>query len=89
VAGVTTPTQAVATIGATSQKYQSLTIRFSLDATYQDFLKFLQDLQSSLRIVDIENLDIQTAGNSRIPIGGTLPEPVYHFGLALRTYWLK
>lgn len=79
----------VATIGASTQKYDALTIHFSVDSTYQDFLKFLNDLQTSLRIVDIVNLQIASAGNTRIPIGGTTPEPVYHFGLALKTYWLK
>ncbi len=81
--------QTVASIGSSQQKYDALTIHFGVDTTYQDFKKFLEDLQSSLRIVDVTSLSIQPAGGSRVPLGGGQAEPVYHFGLALKTYWLK
>ncbi len=81
--------QMVATIGSSNQKYDMLTIKFDVDSTYQDFQKFLADLQSSLRIVDLVSLSIGPSGASGVPQGGTTHEPLYHFGISLRTYWLK
>ena len=81
--------QTVATIGSSNQKYDMLTIKFDVDSTYQDFQKFLGDLQASLRIVDLVSLSIQPAGGNRVSQDGVTPESVYHFGIGLRTYWLK
>lgn len=81
--------QTVTALGASNQKYDMLTIKFDVESTYQDFQKFLADLQASLRIVDLVALSIQQSGGSRVPQGGTISEPLYHFGISLRTYWLK
>lgn len=75
---------AVGFVGAGGQKYDSLTLKFSTSGTYTSFLQFLQDLETSLRIVDLETLSLRA--------GGTKPgqsEPSYDYDVTLRTYWLK
>lgn len=83
---VSTPASAVAsnngvaTIGASGQKYDSVTIHFSTKGTYTDFLALLTDLEQALRVVDLVELKLQPGQ------GGS---SVYAYDLTLRTYWLK
>jgi len=81
--------QTVATIGSNNKKHDMLTIKFNVDSTYDNFKKFLTDLQSSLRIVDLVSLSIQPGSGVRTSPSGAATEPVYHFSIGLRTYWLK
>jgi Tfp pilus assembly protein PilO len=55
-----------------------VTISFSFTASYQNFLAFLQDIQSSLRILDITHLTVTTN-----------PTGTYTYSIQLTTYWLK
>lgn len=68
------------TIGATGQKYDSVTIHFSTHGTYTNFLSLLKDLEQSLRVVDLTQLTLA-------------PSPTdaqsFTYDLTLRTYWLK
>lgn len=82
-ASAATSKTAVGTVGAAAQKYDSLTIKFATHATYQDFLRFLTDLEASLRVVDLMSLTIADGGETQAG------EPVYNFAISLRTYWLK
>ncbi len=77
---------AVVEIGTSDQKYDSLTFTFSTNATYQTFVRFLRELESSLRIVDLVSLTMDPGGES---VQGQSPEPTYAFKVTLRTYWLK
>jgi len=93
---------ALGAIGASNQKYDSLTLTFSTIASYPAFVAFLTDLESSLRIVDLVSLTIAPSGGSTavasatnaFPTGARNPtatrtEPLYTFNMTLRTYWLK
>jgi len=73
---------AIGSIGAGKQKHNSLTLKFTTAGTYEDFRGFLQDLERSLRIVDLVSLGLGGGG----PQSG---EPTYRFDLTVRTYWLK
>jgi len=75
---------ALGAIGATRQKFDSLTLRFSTRATYPVFTTFLENLESSLRIVDLVSLSL-------VPDSVTEEEgePMYRFDITVRTYWLK
>lgn len=75
----------VGAIGAGSEPYDSLTLRFATQGTYSSFVRFMEDLESSLRIVDLEELGLELS--SAQPPGGT--EPIYRYTLTVRTYWLK
>lgn len=69
--------------------YDSLTMRFSTNGTYPNFVSFMKSLETSLRIVDLVSLSLETTGLTQPAIGGNPPEPVYRFSITLRTYWLK
>lgn len=71
------------TIGAQSRVHDSLTLRFTTRGTYANFSAFLKDLESSLRIVDLEELEI---GREQALASGMQS---YRYNLTLRTYWLK
>lgn len=76
-------TGTIGSIGTGQQKFDSLTLKFSTRGTYDDFKAFLEDLESSLRIVDLVTLDITPDAGA---IGG---QPVFRYDLTIRTYWLK
>jgi len=66
-------------VGASGDPVGSAQISFGLSASYDDFLAFLQDLEHSLRIVDVESISFTTGGSASI----------YDFSLSIRTYWLR
>ena len=75
---------AASAIGASKQRYDSLTIKFTTQGSYDTFRKFLTDLESSLRVVDLVSLSI-TRGGAQAGSAGL----VYSYDITLRTYWLK
>jgi len=61
-----------------SKSYDSSTISFDFVASYDNFRKFMHDIESSLRIINIKSIDFQSADNN-----------LYQFRVSLETYWLK
>jgi hypothetical protein len=59
-------------------KYNSLAINFTVAMSYENFIRFLQRLESNLRLADITNISFSANdfGN-------------YDFSVSLKTYWLK
>lgn len=53
-------------------------ISFSVSAPYQQFIEFMRDLESNLRIMDLSHLTVAVSDT------GT-----YDFGVQLSTYWLR
>lgn len=78
-------------IGATapSGAYDSLTLRFSTSGTYPNFVSFIENLEASLRIVDLVSLVLDSTGLMQPALGSAPAEPIYRFDIILRTYWLK
>lgn len=72
---------AVGTVGSAKQKYDSLTLKFTTQGSYNTFREFLSDLESSLRIVDLVSLTLARSSD-----GGA---GTYSYDITLRTYWLK
>ena len=66
-------------IGPDNNPYGSIILSFSVSAPYDSFRGFLQDLEKSLRIVDITSLGFTASDKG----------DVYDYNLALRTYWLR
>jgi Tfp pilus assembly protein PilO len=64
-------------VGPSSDPVGSVSLGFSVMASYEDFLAFLQDIEHSLRILDVENLTFDAATAGR-----------YSFNFTVRTYWL-
>ena len=69
-------------IGATNQDFNSIDLSFSVTGSYERFIAFLQDLERSLRILDVTEVKFSTPTDS-------LKGNNYDFGIGLRAYWLK
>ena len=65
----------------TELDFNSVDLSFSVTGSYEWFIAFLQDLEKSLRILDVTEIKFATADMSS---GNN-----YDFGLGLRAYWLK
>jgi len=74
--GAASPQQALA-VGGSSAPVGSVDVSFAVAADYNDFLAFLDDLEHSLRLVDVEKLSFTTS------TGATTD-----YTLDIRTYWL-
>lgn len=68
-----------ATLGPDSNPYGSMELSFTVTASYDTFQQFLQDLEGSLRIVDVDSLSFTSTDKS----------DQYDYNVSLRTYWLK
>jgi len=56
----------------------TVTVTFSVSTTYPNFISFLEDLERSLRVLDITGITLSSADNG-----------VYTYGVTLDTYWLN
>lgn len=65
-------------VGADDSPVGSAVISFSTTARYEDFVRFIKDLEASLRIIDITGINFSTRE-------GDLLE----FALSVKTYWLR
>lgn len=63
-----------------TKDYGIFRMEFSTTATYENFLKFIKDVESSLRLSDIESITFSSdeAGKN-----------TYVYTVKLKTYWLK
>ena len=77
VSDSSTPRNALA-VGSSGDTVGSVTVNFSVAADYDTFLAFLHDLEHSLRIVDVESIDLGVG-----QAGG-----LAQYQVTLRTYWL-
>ncbi len=66
-----------AAVGVSGDPVGSVTLGFGISASYDDFLVFLQDLEHSLRVLDIENLSFKADDKDKAD-----------YTFTLRTYWL-
>lgn len=78
----------IGSIGGGRQKHDSLTLKFATRGTYQSFVTFLQELEASLRVVDLVslNLEREVVAQSEAKSGA---EPIFRYDITIRTYWLK
>jgi Tfp pilus assembly protein PilO len=65
-------------LGSDNNKYGTVGLSFSVSSSYDNFQNFLNDLEKSLRLVDITDLSI--TGND---------SGVFDFSVGMKTYWLK
>lgn len=66
-------------VGASGSSIGSVELGFGFSASYDVFLSFLEDLQHSLRVMDIEKISFSPGEKSNSD---------YDFALSVRTYWL-
>ena len=74
---------AVAAINTGTRRFDSLTLKFSTRGSYEDFTNFIEDLETSLRIVDLVSLSLTGDG------APNAASPTYRYDITIRTYWLK
>jgi len=65
-------------VGSSGSAVGSVELGFTVSATYDDFLAFLQDLEHSLRVVDVETIAFTASPE------GDLND----YTFTIRTYWL-
>jgi Tfp pilus assembly protein PilO len=68
-----------AAVGSSGSAVGSVELGFSVAATYENFLTFTQDLERSLRVVDIESIGFSVAPDT----------PLDNYTFRIRTYWLR
>lgn len=66
------------TIGADNTPYGTLSLKFTVNSSYPNFINLLKDLESNLRLLDVTDISF-----SSTEIG------FYDFSVSLNTYWLK
>lgn len=67
------------TPGQDQTKYGTTQLSYSVSMTYDAFLQYMQDLEKSLRLVDITAVTFKPTDTSSI----------YDYSITLKTYWLK
>lgn len=72
------PSRQTKSVGPDERTYESMVLSFTVTGEYDTFRAFLNDLEKSLRLVDIEGLSFSSTDQG-----------LYDFTIALRTYWLK
>lgn len=73
---------------AAHKDYGIFDLSFSTEGTYPNFVAFLADIEKSLRIVDINQIDFTSPDNNPVQ-GFGKPKDIYKYDISLRTYWLK
>jgi Tfp pilus assembly protein PilO len=56
----------------------NIKVSFGLSTSYQSFISFMQDIESSLRVMDVNHISLMANDTG-----------VYDFSVDLTTYWLK
>lgn len=69
-------------VGAGTSPIGSMTLAFNVNATYDEFVSFMQDVERSLRIVDVKSIKFDTSSQTT----GTND---MRFSVQLQTYWLR
>ncbi|MDB5266953.1 MAG: hypothetical protein JWN89_768 [Parcubacteria group bacterium] len=59
--------------------YETVGVTFSFVSSYENFRKFMHDIEQSLRLIDVKSVSFETRGD-----GG-----LYEYKVSIQTYWLK
>ncbi len=71
-------TRTQGTVGPDESLYESFILTFTVTGEYGTFRQFIQDLERSLRLVDVVGLSFVAAESG-----------LYDFSISIKTYWLK
>lgn len=64
-------------------------LEFSTEGTYQNFLSFVKELESNLRIVDISSIQFTSDSGAGLSTLQSASSTSYKYGFKIKTYWLK
>ncbi len=65
-------------IGSGNTQYGTLSLRFTVNSSYSNFLNLLKDLESNLRLLDVTDISFNATDSG-----------FYDYNVTLNTYWLK
>jgi hypothetical protein len=65
-----------------NKTYSALDVSFDIDLTYEDFLKFLTDLQQNLRLSDVSSVTFSSKDNAK-------DGNKYTYSITIKTYVMK
>lgn len=57
----------------------TIVVNFTFRSDYSSFVAFLQNLETSMRLVDVTGIEVARIG----------PSPIYGYDVTLQTYWLR
>lgn len=75
-------------MAALRRDYGTWNLEFETEGTYNNFLNFLKDLESNLRIVDVASISFTSDSSTKSGTGSTTQD-VYKYNFKIKTYWLK
>ena len=73
----------------TTKGYGIWNLGFSTEGSYSDFISFTKDLESNLRIVDIDSVTFSSNSAGGVSLGKVKPNDYYGYTFKIKTYWLK
>lgn len=76
--GASQGTAAPSPVAGAGAGLSTVTVSFTVTTTYANFIAFLQDLERSLRILDVTSITLSGSDSG-----------IYTYGVTLNTYWLK
>ena len=68
------------------ENYDSWELGFSINGTYGNFINFMRNLESNLRIVDISSIQFSSSPTGK---EGSASCENYKYSFTIKTYWLK
>lgn len=72
-----------------SSKLGVANLSFTVGLTYSDFIEFLNRIEHSKRIMDIESIEFTAPDINATAANTPNVDPVYTFNISLKTYWLR
>jgi len=66
------------TIGPDNSAFGTVSLKFNVISSYDNFLNFLNDLENNLRLVDVTDISFSSTDSG-----------FYEFSFSINTYWLK
>ena len=70
-----------------NKDYGTWDLKFSTQGNYNNFVNFVKDLESNLRIVDISSVDFSSS--TGVGINPNITNDAYKYDFTIKTYWLK
>jgi len=72
----------------TNSDFGTWNLEFSTQGTFPNFLNFVKDLESNLRIVDISSIEFSSTATTGTGANAS-PSNSYKYAFKIKTYWLK
>jgi hypothetical protein len=72
-----------------NKNYGTWDLEFSVQGNYYNFLNFVRNLESNLRIVDVSSVDFSSDTGAEVGLNTVQPSNNYKYQFKIKTYWLK